>query len=137
MAHDNQVKNEIEQSTPRKQSRTLSDTVADWLILYAQTYREEITEELAVLYQEALKDIQPEMLHRAFLRAAKSSKFRPTPAEIREAAAIEQEIQRGGNRPTYLDEPPIPEEERSAALSDPHYQELKRKITVLGKQKSL
>jgi len=93
MAHDQQlpVENESEQSVVSKPSRTLSDTVADWLTLYAQTYREEITEELALLYQKALSDIRPEILHKAFLRAARTCKFRPTPAEVRLAAEAEFE----------------------------------------------
>lgn len=91
MAHDRQVQaeNSKELSVVSKPSKTLSDIVADWLTLYAQTFREEITEEMALLYREALSDIRPEILHKAFLRAAKSCKFRPTPNEVREAAEIE------------------------------------------------
>jgi hypothetical protein len=129
MAHDRQLaENNLEASEVSKPSKTLSDTVADWLTLYGQTYREEITEELALLYQEALKDICPEILHRAFLKAAKTCKFRPTPAEVRNSADSLMSSMQRGNRPKYLDEPMLSEAEREATLADPSYQELRGKI---------
>lgn len=93
MAHDRQVpaESKTELSVVNKPSKGHSAIVADWLTLYAQTFREEITEEMALLYREALADIRPEILHKAFLRAAKNCKFRPTPSEVREAAEIEAE----------------------------------------------
>jgi|SRR6267142_475051 len=92
MAHDKQeVENRNEPSEVSKPSKELSDVVADWLMLYGQTYREEITQEMALLYQKALSDIRPAILHKAFLRAAKNCKFRPTPAEVRLAAEVEFE----------------------------------------------
>jgi len=91
MAHDRQLPNDQAESnnalsavkTPLKE---LSDIVADWLTLFSQTYREEVTPELAILYREVLKDIRPAVLHQAFLNATKRGIFRPTPAEIRAAA---------------------------------------------------
>ena len=115
MAHDRQLaENSSEQSEASKQSKTLSDIVADWLTLYAQAYREEITEEMALLYREALKEIDPQILHRAFLRAAKKHRFRPTPAEILDAAEIEKLL---APKPKMA-YPEISQEEREAAMED-------------------
>lgn len=129
MAHDRQLaENSSEPSAVNRQSKEHSAVVADWLTLYAQTYREEITEELALLYQQALKDIRPDILHKAFLRAAKNCKFRPTPAEVREAADVELDR----NKPPYrLDGPNLSAAEREAVLQDPEYQ--RKKAQVLRK----
>lgn len=135
MAHDRQVESSSDTSEDSRPSKTFSDIVADWLSVYATVYREEVTEELTLAYSEALRDIRPMFLHRAFLHAMKRLKFRPTPAEVRESfELIAQESV--GNRPKYLDEAPTPPEEREAALSDPRYQKLKQDLTVLGKQKT-
>jgi hypothetical protein len=91
MAHDRQAESNNELKIVSKQLKGRSEVVADWLTLYAATFREEITEEMALLYQQTLKDLRPELLHKAFLLAAKRSKFRPTPAEVREAATVEAE----------------------------------------------
>ena len=94
MTHDRQLpENNSAMSAASKPSRTYSVIVADWLIVYGKAYREEISEELVLLYCETLKDLRPEVLHKAFLEAAKKSKFRPTPAEVREAAGVEIERQ--------------------------------------------
>ena len=79
-------------SVASRRSKEHSEVVASWLMIYAQNYREEVTEELALLYHQALSDIKPEILHKAFLRAARTNKFRPTPAEVRIAAEIEYEL---------------------------------------------
>ena len=122
MAHDSQIAREpgddsAASSNGRKTaSRRLSELsaiVADWLTLYAQVYREEVTEEMALLYQKALDDLRPEILHKAFLRAAKHSKFRPTPAEVREAANVEMDGERKGTAVNY---PEVSQAERDAAL---------------------
>lgn len=129
MAHDRQLaESSSEPSAASRQLKEHSAVVADWLTLYAQTYREEITEELALLYQQALRDIKPEILHKAFLRAAKNCKFRPTPAEVREAAETEMER----SKPAYrLDGPRLSPAEREAVLQDPEYQ--RKKAEVLRK----
>ena len=102
--------------TANGQLQTSPEVVADWLMLYAQAYREEITEELVLFYQEALKDLPPRILHRAFLRAGKTCKFRPTPVEIRDAAEIEFEKEQQ-SRPR-LPEPQLTPEEREAAMKE-------------------
>ena len=129
MAHDRQLaENNSERSAAREQLKRLSGTVADWLMLYAQTYREEITPEMALLYQEALSDIKPEVLHQAFLVATRICKFRPMPAEVRDAAQAIMARNRVGNRPTYLDEPQLSESERNAELESAEYQALRRRV---------
>src|SRR5262249_11324148 len=71
------------ESEASRQSKTCSDIVADWLSVYAQVYREIVSEELILAYQMALEDLKRlDVLHRAFLLAMKRSKFRPTPEEI-------------------------------------------------------
>lgn len=87
-ATDPRAKNNSALNAARSPSNKQRDTVADWLMLYAQTYREEITPELVLLYQNALQHIPARLLHRAFLAAAKAYKFRPTPAEVITQAEI-------------------------------------------------
>jgi hypothetical protein len=87
-----------------------------------------VTEELVLLYCEALKEIKPEILHRAFLGASKRSKFRPTPAEIREAALIEIEKSRPGFSVSW---PEVSQQEREEALSESEYQKLRAKILMV------
>ena len=117
MAHDRQVESSNDTSEPSRPLKTFSDIVADWLSVYATVYREEVTEELTLAYSETLKDIKPAFLHRAFLHAMKRSKFRPTPAEVRESFEIVAQ-NNGGNRPKYLDEPKMSQEERDQAIKD-------------------
>jgi|SRR5712664_986259 len=117
MGHDRQVESSSDMNEASKPLKTFSDIVADWLSVYATVYREEVTEELTLAYSEALKDIRPILLHRAFLHALKRCKFRPTPAEVRESFEIVAQSA-GGNRPKYLDAPQLSEEEREAAIRD-------------------
>jgi hypothetical protein len=117
MAHERQVESSNDTKEASKPLKTFSGIVADWLNVYAAAYREEVTEELTLAYLEALKDIRPILLHQAFLHALKRCKFRPTPAEVRESFEIVAQ-QAGGNRPKYLDEPPLSPEEREAAMRD-------------------
>lgn len=135
MAHDRQVESSKDTNEVSKPLKTFSDIVADWLSVYATVYREEVTEELTLAYCEALKDIRPIFLHRAFLHAMKRLKFRPTPAEVRESFELIA-TESAGNRPKYLDEPPTSAEEREAAVNDPLYQDLKRRLTVVARGKS-
>lgn len=119
MAHDSQIPAESSNDTsaPSKQSKTSPEVVADWLSVYAMVYREEYQEELILAYLEALKELKPGLLHQAFLHAMKRSRFRPTPAEVRESFAIIAEPQQG-NRPKYLDEPKMSREEREKVLAE-------------------
>jgi len=75
-------------STPAEQSHQVT---LDWLNVYAQVYRETLTQELILAYQTALADVNPKVLGKAFLRQMKLSTFRPTPAEVLQAVAIEFE----------------------------------------------
>lgn len=81
----------------------------DWLNVYMQVYRESLTPELVVAYQTALADLRPEFLHKAFLRAMRSSTFRPTPAEVRQCYAVEIE---NAPRPKQIELPPMSDAER-------------------------
>jgi hypothetical protein len=109
------ITNSAEKSSVTKtvsvQSKTSSDTVVDWLSVYAQVYRETLTPELIVAYQSSLADVNPEILHKAFLRAMRSSTFRPTPAEVIQAATVEIE---NAPKPKQLDLPPLNETDRKA-----------------------
>jgi hypothetical protein len=131
MAHDRQsVENNNESNEVSKQSTTHSGIVADWLTLFAENYREEITEGLALLYREALSDIPVEVLHKGFLRAAKKCKWRPTPAEVREQAEIELE-----SRKSRTNFPQISQEERNTALNETA--ELRETLRTTLKAKAL
>lgn len=123
----NSARNNSAPKIVNEPSKGSLEVVADWLMLYAQNYREEITEELILLYQEALKDLPPQILHKAFLRAAKNLKFRPTPAEIREAAEIEFEKR---PQPRRLPEPELTPEEREAAMKETEAFRTKLKETL-------
>lgn len=114
MAHDNQLDRSSDSNDHNRRSKKSSDIVADWLMLFGDMYREETTEGLAVVYRETLEHLKPEILHKAFLRATKTSKFRPTPAEILEAANIELELL----QPPKTHYEQIPVEERDAALEE-------------------
>lgn len=75
-----------------KISKESSDIVADWLTIYAEMYRQELSQILILAYHEGLADLRrPDLLHKAFARAMKSSKFIPNVAEIRDAYWIECE----------------------------------------------
>jgi hypothetical protein len=64
-----------------------------WLSAYAKVYHKPVDDDLVEAYVLALENFTPAILQRAFLRRMKSSKFFPTPAEIREAAEIELELE--------------------------------------------
>lgn len=138
MAHDNQVKQSSDETRDRKSARTSLDVLADWWALSIQVWRDDPSRELALVYRETLKDIGPHLLHKAFMRVAKTCKFRPTPAEIREAAEIEAELSRKSNRPAYLDEPPLSEAEREAAMEETRdlRENLRRQLLIVAKEKS-
>jgi hypothetical protein len=129
MSHEKQSAAESSNVTngTNKPSRTSSDVIAVWLKRYATVYREELNEELILAYVESLKELPPELLHQAFLRAMKRSKFRPTPAEVRESfnAVMERQPR---NRPKYPIEPKLTREEREAVLNDPVYQEFRKQF---------
>jgi hypothetical protein len=115
MAHDNQLPERINASNERgKRSETSSAVVADWMTLFAETYHDPITEGTVALYCEVLKDVKPKILHKAFLRASRTSKFKPTPAEVIEAAKIELELL----QPPKTNYAQISVEEREAALEE-------------------
>lgn len=115
MAHDNQLPERTNDSNDHsRRLKKSSDIVADWLTLFVDMYREETTAGLALVYRETLEHLKPEILHKAFLRATKTSKFRPTPAEILEAANIELELL----QPPKARYEQIPIEEREAALKE-------------------
>jgi hypothetical protein len=126
MAHDSQLaRRENEPNETNKQSKTHSDIVADWLIVFGDMYRADVTEAMGLLYREALKEIKPEILHKAFVRVTKTSKFLPTPAEVLEAANIELELL----QPPKTNYEQIPLEEREAALEETkEYREALRKF---------
>lgn len=115
-------------SEPRKASESAdscNQVTLDWLNVYMQVYRESLTPELVVAYQSALSDLRPEFLHRAFLRAMRSSTFRPTPAEVRQAYVIEIE---NAPKPKQLELPPMSEEDR--AEIEKRFAELRKKFNI-------
>ena len=131
MAHDGQeVENRIEGKRARRQSDESLEVLADWLSLFAQVYREEITEELALLYRITLVEVPAKTLHKAFLRVAKRSKFRPTPAEVMEAVCIENEIQEAERKTVY---PIVSQDEREAAMQETEEQrnQIKKQLGLI------
>jgi hypothetical protein len=128
-------------STASELANSSSLVTLDWLNVYAQVYRESLTPEFVVAYQTALSDLRPEFLHKAFLRAMRSSTFRPTPAEVRQSYAIEVE---NAPKPKQLELPELSEAERAeveksfaalrkkiAQLTPPKVDEKKRRAELL------
>lgn len=134
MAHDNQLPAELQEpksESPKptaKQSESLA-VLADWWAVYGQIYRDDPTELLAVAFRETLQDLPRAALHTACLKAQRESpQFRPTPGRIYELAQWEIARNAKGDRPAYLDEKPLSDEEREAELADPEYRDLRSKI---------
>lgn len=109
-------------STPAAQSNQVT---LDWLNVYAQVYRETLTPELIIAYQMALASVNPKILHRAFQRQMKLSTFRPTPAEVLQAAAIEFE---SAPKQKQLEAPPMSDEERQEVAS--FFDDLRKKLSM-------
>lgn len=114
MAHDNQIKRNNDENEDSKYPKTSLDVLADWWALSLQVWRDDPTEELALVFRETLKHLKPQILHKAFLRVTRTCKFRPSPAEVIEAANIEMELAHG----PQTNFPQISQEERNAALAE-------------------
>lgn len=67
-------------------SKTVGSVVADWLIVYAQMYRQDLNPPLILAYQEGLSEVRrPELLHLALAKAMRSSQFMPNVKQILDA----------------------------------------------------
>jgi hypothetical protein len=91
MAMDESVKRSNGEKAALKLVDSSRQVTLDWLNVYAQVYREMLTPELILAYQTSLVQVKADILHKAFLRAMRASTFRPTPAEVLQAAAVEIE----------------------------------------------
>lgn len=131
MAHDNQIKRNNDENEDNRSVRMSLDVLADWWALSLQIWRDDPTEELALIFRETLKDLKPDILHKAFLRVTKTCKFRPTPSEVIEAANIEMELAQG----PHTNFPEISQEERNAALQET--EELREKLRATLKAKAI
>ena len=87
-----------QQPMPKSEERTLTEqqeqslgVLADWLNVYAEVYRQELSELAQLAYRETLKKVPANLLHAAFMRCLTQSKFLPVPAEILEAVKLERE----------------------------------------------
>jgi hypothetical protein len=118
VGHDNQVEPMREEKRGRKSVSKSLDVLADWWALSIQVWKDDPSRELALAFRETLQDIPAEILHKAFMRVLRTCKFRPTPAEIREAAETEAELGKASQRPKYLDEPITSQAEREAAMEE-------------------
>ena len=143
MATEELVKKNNGVMTASERASACRQVTLDWLNVYAQIYRETLTEELILAYQVALEDLNAELLHKAFRRAMKLSTFRPTPAEVLNAYQVE--IERAP-KPKQLDAPPMSEGERAdiqaafdnlrEKLSLPRSTPIKDRMEQLDKQKA-
>lgn len=126
MATPERVKSRNEMSVAQPHSPTCSEVIETCLAVYAAMYREEITTPLAIGYREALKDFEnPKLLHAAFMRAMRSSTFRPTAGEIVHAYRTEFE---NAPKPKQLELPQISIEER--AEIGKYFDELREKLRL-------
>lgn len=125
MATEESVRKNSATKTASEQLKTSRDTVVDWLSVYAQVYRETLTPELVVAYQSSLGEVRPQILHLAFLRAMKSSTFRPTPAEVLAAVAVELEY---APRPKQLELPDLSETDRGEIQT--YFDALRNKLRI-------
>lgn len=113
-------------------SKTCSDIVADWLIVYAKVYQEILSEELVEGFKLSLAEcLDLQSLHRAFLRAMQRSKFRPKPAEILDEYNL---ILTNAPRPKELPEPTEePMTEREAAEYNAAMNRIRQQLTLPAK----
>lgn len=122
MAHDSQLPKELQEpsgelSKPTSKQSASLDVLADWWSVYGQIYRDDPTDLLLTAFRETLCHLAPGVLHQACLQAQRESPaFRPTPGRIYEIAETILERNQQGNRPRYLDEPQLSQEERDAAV---------------------
>ena len=72
--------------------------------------------ETIALYLEALDDLTPEQIETGCIEASKSATQFPKPGHIRAGVPVVREMFLGPGRPAYLDEPPMTDEDRAAAL---------------------
>lgn len=93
----------------------------EWLLTFAEHYRQPISERSALAYFEGLRDIGPEDMEAACKHAFETSEFMPVVAKIREAleevrrASVGQEQYLGV---PLLDYPKISQTERDAAIAE-------------------
>jgi hypothetical protein len=111
--HNDQARNKSEGKTVSEPSVTLTQVIRTHLSVFAQVYREELTEELIYAFEVTLQDLRPDLLVLAFRKAMKEKTFRPTPAEVRDCyQVVAQEWQENQPKPPQLEEPPLTPEER-------------------------
>ena len=99
---------EIQASQP---SEELVKAICKWVGLLSEHFRVEISEAAMVGYIEGLKDLKSEQLQFCCERTLKELSWMPKVADIRERLYDTN----AHNRPDYLDEEPLSEEERTAA----------------------
>jgi hypothetical protein len=126
MATPERAKSRNETSAVLQHLPTCSEVITTCLAVYAAMYREEITMPLAIGYREALKNLEnPKLLHAAFMRAMRSSTWRPNPHEILNAYAVEFE---NAPKPKQLELPQMSEEERMDV--EKAFNELREKLKL-------
>lgn len=93
-------------------SEELVKAICKWVRLFGEHFRAEVSEASMVAYIEGLKDLRIGQIKFCCERTLKEATRMPTVADIRQRIYIENP----GNRPEYLDEEPLSEEDRNAAL---------------------
>src|SRR6266404_1972145 len=106
-----------EAENPPKLSKTFLDVLKRNLAVFAEHYRQPISELSTIAYRDDLADLTPAELEAACIHARKTSEFMPTSAAVLKA----HEELCGSGQEEYLgvpqiDYPPVTQEERDAAL---------------------
>lgn len=117
----------------QKPYKTFSVVMMEWLARFTEHYRQPISKVSADTYREGLSDLTPSQVDAACREALRTSEFMPTVATIQKA---HKTINSSGDpytgRPEYLDEPPLSEEDREAALE--FSKELRAKLGITAKK---
>lgn len=114
-----QNKNRSESGAVEKTQRpfkSFSVVLMEWLARFGEIYRQPLSPLAVKTYEENLSDLSAEQLDAACRHALRISEFMPTVATIRKSFNEISYDEQRHERPAYLDEPPLSEEEREEAL---------------------
>jgi hypothetical protein len=138
MAHDRQ--NPLERDSdesPKTRFVVLGEILKRWFTKWKDAFpTHEITQTQILTYLEALDDLSPNELNRACREATRTADQFPKPGHIRkalEASRVEESVQH--NRPAYLDEPRLSDEEIAAALEET--KQLREQLKKTVREKSI
>jgi hypothetical protein len=102
--------------------------ICRWAQVFGEHFQREVSDLAMMAYIEGLKDLTPEQIQFCCERALQEVDRMPTVAHIRKKLYDE----RRGERPAYLDEAPLSEEDRIAALE--YSQKLRERLAIMEEE---